>query len=272
MDIKAVKVLVTVISLLFVSSLLGGCTGAKPTKDRDGATATGDRSIFVYCGAGLRKPVEEIGHLFESKTGIKVTYTFAGSAQLNGQILLTKKGDVYLPGDLAELEPIRKEGLVRSERNVVYHIPVLAVPKGNPANIRSLADMSRPGVKVALGDPKANPIGKLADAVLDKKGILGLVEKNVVVRTPTVSELLVYLKMKQADAAIVWEDNCVGLSGEIEIVEGPELKEFTKVVPVVVLGCSTHPSEAEQFAKFLCSNECTELWRKWGFKPYVAEK
>jgi len=155
------------ILLLGLLAAMAGCGGER-NQDGGKVGEPAPATLLVYSGAGLKKPVEEIDAAFQKQTGIKVTYAFGGSAQLNSQILLTKKGDVYLPGDVEELAPLKE--MVKWKKDVVYHLPALAVPKTNPAGVRTLADLGRPGVKVALGDPQANPIGKLADRLLQESG------------------------------------------------------------------------------------------------------
>lgn len=127
---------------------------------------------MVYSGAGLRPAVEGLAAVFQEEIGLQITCTYGGAAQLNSRIILTGRGDVCLPGDVAELEPLREKGLVLEEHDLVYHVPVLAVPRENPAGIHSLADLGRAGVRVALGDPQAVPIGKVADQLLAEHGLL----------------------------------------------------------------------------------------------------
>lgn len=254
--------------LVLVSLVLNGCSKDQSQAERnDKADDAAGRSLLVYSGAGLKKPVEEIGAAFEAKTGIKVTYIFGGSAHLNSQILLTGQGDVYLPGDITELKPLKEKNLITWEKNVVYHIPVIAVPKGNPAGIQKLTDLGRQGVRVALGAPEANPIGKLADQLLKDHGLFEIVNKNVVVRTPTANELVMYLSTKQADVAVIWEENYHGVEDKIELITVPELKDYVKIVPVTVLNCSKEKELAQQLAEFFTSPTAYQIWTKWGYKP-----
>ncbi|OAT79531.1 molybdate ABC transporter substrate-binding protein [Desulfotomaculum copahuensis] len=270
---------ITMLFLVMIVLLATGCgRSTNPKPDQPGSKAGvqgstsqatgGKEALLVYSGAGLRKPMDEIGRVFTKKTGIPVTYTYAGAGQNNSQILLTKKGDVCIPGDITELNPLKKENLVGWNKKVVYHRPALAVPKGNPAGIHSLADLARPGVKVVLGDPKANPMGKLSDAVLKHAGLLEKVDRNVVARTPTINELLIYLSMKQADAAIIGAENYPGFKDKVDLVPVPELEKVSMVVPVAVLTCSKQSEKARQFAEFVASNEARAIWKKNGFKPY----
>jgi len=259
-----------IMMLIFVLALATGCgsTGQSPKASSGAAKdqAVEKKSLLVYSGAGLRKPMDELGKMFQEKTGITIQYTYAGSAQCVNQILTTDKGDVFLPGDSAELKTIIEKGMVSAQKPLVLHVPVLAVPKGNPAGIAKLEDLIKPNIKIALGDPKANPIGKLSDEILMDKGILEKVEKNVTVRTATANEPLTYLLMRQVDAAIIWEDNMVG-NENIELLNIPDFNKYIKTVPVVILKCSAEPELAAEFANFVSSQDALMIWEKWGFKP-----
>ena len=54
-------------------------------------TETKQEVIHAYVGAGMQKPMDEIGKLFEEKYGIKVEYDYAGSGYLYSKILASSK-------------------------------------------------------------------------------------------------------------------------------------------------------------------------------------
>ena len=253
-----IKLYIKIFAAIFVCLALSGCAQTKKTETI--------KTLFVYCGSGLSKPVEELGAAFEKRTGTKVTFTFGGSAQLASQILLTRKGDLFIPGDSAEIAPVEEKGLINKKADLVYHIPALAVPKSNPAGVHGLSDLKLPGVKVALGDPKSCPIGKVADAVLQKNQIYDEVEKNVVVKTATASEMVLYLSTGQADAAIIWKENLHNYEDKIKLLQVPELDSYTKTVPAAMLAFSEQKEEAGQFLNFLNSEESKVIWEKWGYQ------
>lgn len=261
--------LIMVMVFLFTAVLAGGCgstdsaTGSSQMEQETQPDSTAD-SILVYCGAGLRRPMEELGQLFQEENGTCVQFSFGGSAQCVNQILTVNKGDVFLPGDVAELKPLQEKDKILEQKPVVLHIPALAVPKGNPAGITGLKDLTKQGIKVVLGDPQANPIGKLADKVLKGAGIFDQVEPNVVARTATASELVTYLSMEQADAAVIWEDNLVG-NDQIEVVPTSEFEKFIKTVPAALLDCSQKPEIGKKFMEFVSSPAGLNIWQKWGF-------
>lgn len=262
--------LIMVMVFLLMAVLAVGCgstdpaTGSSQMEQESQPDSTAD-NILVYCGAGLRRPMEELGQLFQEETGTCVQFSFGGSAQCVSQILTVNKGDVFLPGDVAELKQLQEKNKILEQKPVVLHIPALAVPKGNPAGITGLKDLTKPGIKVVLGDPQANPIGKLADKVLKGAEIFDQVEPNIVARTATASELVTYLSMEQADAAVIWEDNLVG-NDQIEVVPTSEFEKFIKTVPAALLDCSLKPEIGKKFMEFVSSPAGLNIWEKWGFK------
>ncbi len=141
-------------------------------------------SIMVYSGAGMRKPMDEIGLAFEGKYGTKVTYNYAGSNALLSQMELTKEGDAYMPGETMYIDIANEKGLTDYQQLVCYHIPIITVPKGNPGNITCLEDLAKPGVRLVWGDPDVAAIGKTGKGILEKNGLYEAAWANVIATLP----------------------------------------------------------------------------------------
>jgi molybdate transport system substrate-binding protein len=224
--------------------------------------------LLVYSGAGLRKPMDKIGVSFEKKYGVFVRYNYAGSNTLLSQIELTKKGDCYMPGATMYIEKAKQKGFVDYEKPVAYHIPVIAVPEGNPAKIKGLANLTKPGVKIILGDPKAAACGKIAKKVLKKNKIYDDVQKNVIAYTATANELVVYVCMRQADAIINWKASLLGTEDKTDIVEIPKKQNCIKVIPIGRLTFSKNKEMARKFVDFVASFEGKAIFKACGFTAY----
>jgi molybdate transport system substrate-binding protein len=275
---KKCKILIMMI--LLCSVITFGCIQEKPKEtvlknetawELIPSTIENVESLFVYCGAGMRKPMDEIGLLFEEENGISVNYNYAGSNTLLSQMELTQKGDIYMPGATYYFDVAREKGFTDYEQLIAYHVPVIAVPKGNPANITSLDDLAKSGVKVILGDSKAVAIGKLGDTLLKDNGIYEDVEKNVVARGATVNELVVYVSMDQGDASIIWEDLVVN-NEKIESVAINSQKNIIKIIPVGTLSFSNKDDAAKKFVDFVASDKGKTIFKKHGFTTYPNEK
>jgi len=236
------------------------------------AAPTATSALMVYSGAGMRKPMDEIGTVFEHKYGVAVNYNYAGSNTLLSQIELTQEGDVYMPGATMYIETAKEKGFVDYEQNVAYHVPVIAVPEGNPANITCLEDLTKQGVKVVLGDPKAAACGKIAKQILEKNGIFDVVDANVIACAATVNELVVYICMSTADASIIWKASLVGTEKETDIIEIPKEQNIIKIIPIGTLTFSECQDMAKQFVDFVTSAEGKAIFETHGFTTYPNEK
>jgi len=232
--------------------------------------AENNSSLLVYSGAGLRKPMDEIAEVYKKEYGVQINYTYAGSAQNLSQLQMAGEGDIYVPGSQYYYEQAAKKDLTSYKRDVAYHIPVIAVPKGNPAEIKSLNDLTKSGVEVTLGDERSAAIGRLSQKILAKNNLLEEVEKNVVAKAATVNELVIYINMNQADASIIWQDNVAGVKN-IDIIDIAEEKNEIKTIPAAVLSFSENEKEARKYVDFIASKKGRSIFEKHGFEALKME-
>jgi len=232
--------------------------------------STAEKTLLVYCGAGMKEPMEEIASIYEEKEGTKIEYTYGGSAQLLSQIELYQKGDLYMPGALSYIQSAINKSFVDKTEDIVYHALVMAVPKGNPANITTIEDIAKPGVRVAIGEPSGPAVGTATKKMLERNGLWNATQKNIVVKSGTVNELLVYTAMNQADVAIIWMD--LFNPENMELVEISQKTGLVDVVPIGTLTFSKNKEEAEKFMNFVASDEGKDLYKKHGFEIYPSSK
>lgn len=270
--IAILGILVLAAAAIFAAGCINQQTTATESLVPAGTTPDGNDTIhlLVYCGAGMKDPMEEIAQVYEEKSGTNIEYTYGNSAQLLSQIELLQTGDAYMPGARPYIQTAIDKGYVNSSVDVVYHVMVIAVPKGNPANISSVEDLARTGVRVAIGEPSGPAIGKAAQKMLQADGLWDTVAPNIVVKTATVNELVVYLEMGQADAAIIWED--LYNPDTMDLVEIPEDQGVVDIVPIGSLTFSTNPAEAENFVNFVASDEAKAIFTRHGFTIYPSSK
>lgn len=261
---KSKKVLISVLVFIIVSIISMGCG----QKQQNNASSNQEKkSLLVYCAAGVNKPMEEIGKAFEEKYGVKIEYTYANSSDLIGQMEVSHKGDLCVLASDEDYETANKKNLTLEKTDLVYHVPVIAVPKGNPAGINSINDFSKSGVKIILGDPKTSPLGKLATKLFTKAGIEKQVEGNVVSTVTTVNEIVTFLSMKKADASIIWEDNALNAAKNIDLIQIPKDQNLIKVVPISTLKSSKDSELAKKFMDYTASSEGKAIFVKYNLKP-----
>ena len=261
---KKYSKLITVILIICLAiSLITGCGGkSEPAEEQqsDNTDNLSGKTLQIYCGAGMSKPFEEIANAFKSDTGCEMQVVYANAAQIQTQIKTAQEGDLFIAGSAEELAPVKD--YVAANKDLVKHIPVLAVKKGNPLGITGLNDLTKEGVKVVLGDADATPIGKLSNKALSDLGILN--STNIVARTTTAPEIFNALSMGECDAIIVWKENVSG--DEVEIVNTTDLDKYIKTVPAASLTFNKDKDTLDAFLKFLDSDKAKDIWKNYGYE------
>lgn len=259
---KLKKWLVVLLVMGTIVSLVSGCSSkAEESQEKvEAAQSLAGQTVFVYCGAGMTKPFGEIADKFKAETGCEMEVVYANAAQLQNQIKTTGEGDLFIAGSADELAPVKDS--ITESKELVKHIPVLAVKSGNPLGISGLNDLTKEGVEVVLGDGEATPIGKIANKALTDLGILSNV--NVIARAATAPEIFNALSVDECDAIIVWKENVTGST--TEIVKTTDLDAYVKKVPAAKLSSSKNTEALDAFMTFLDSDSAKAIWENYGYE------
>lgn len=220
-------------------------------------------TLMIYCGAGMTKPFQEIADSFKAATGCEMNVTYANAGQIQSQITTSEESDMFIAGSAEELKPV--ESYVSESKALVKHIPVLAVQSGNPKNITSLAGLAEEGVSLIIGDIDSTPIGKIAKKALTDAGIFDKV--RIEASTATAPQMATAIAAGEADAAIIWKENCDAQG--VEIVDNSGLEDYIKTIPAASLSCSADHDARQAFLDYLNSGDVQEIWLKYGYE--IAE-
>ncbi len=244
-------VIVTVVCLLVLTGVLifAWSGDAREAKAASGSPV----KLMAFAGAGMQPPLNELAATFAKRTGIQVEYSYKGSGCLLPDIAIGRKGDIYIPGELFYMKQAVDRKLIGKYRPVTNMTTVIICQPGNPKKIAKVQDLGRPGLRVGLGDAKAIAIGRAARTVLDKAKCRKAVEKNVVLQCMNVVELANAVKLRQLDAAIVWDGTAALSKGAVATIPIAPVCRVSSTVSAGVLKSSQHPKEAARFMDFLAS-------------------
>lgn len=258
----------TALSAVLACAGLTGCgsdqvasTAASTTGSAAPAALEG-KALNIYCGAGMTDPFQEIANAFEQQTGCTMNITFANAAQIQTQIKTTGEGDFFIAGSKEELKPVQDS--VTSSIDLVKHIPVLAVPEGNPANIQTLADLPT-AQTILIGDPESTPIGKVAAKAMTDAGVMEAVKKSGAITTSTTApQIAQALAQGEGDAGIVWKENAT--KANVTILENSGMEDYVKVIPCALLTSAANAEATDAFQDFLQTEEAQAIWTSYGYE------
>lgn len=231
--------------------VLAGCGGPTAPKDGEGPDSGQAPELVILVGNSFIPPTEQLIQQFAEQTGIGATFTTGGSEDLLPHVKAKRQGDVYITHD-PYLDYTREAGAYADHVTVGFVAPVLAVQKGNPQNITSIDDLTRPGLKVALSDPEYSTCGEMVRDLLQKKGIYDEVMANVGNRlTKGHNNLGNLLKTQVVDVVIMWNGVANTFKDDLDVVKTPYEYDEEVAVRVIGLNYSKQPEAVEQFIEFV---------------------
>src|ERR1043166_8324082 len=123
-----------------------------------------------------------------SQIASKEHYSFGGSNALAAQIQQGAPADVLASANTSIPFQLYDEGLVEKPLLFTRNQLVLIVPKAHPADIHSVADVAKPGVKLVVA-ARGVPVGDYTRTVLKNMNLSNALD-NVVSNETDVREVL----------------------------------------------------------------------------------
>jgi molybdate transport system substrate-binding protein len=255
------------------ATLAAGCTGgappASPPPPSPSATpGAGDRvtparEVKVYASDVLSEAFTVLGRQFEAiYPDLHVVFTFGPGNVVAQQVTAGAAADVFAADPVA-MRRVTDARLARgATRILVRNWLVIAVPRGNPARVGGLADVGRPGVRVAVCSDHL-PCGAATTRVLAAGGVTV---------TPVATEhdattLLAKVRRGEVDAALAYRSDVKAAGAAVSSIELPNAAQAADAYPVVALKSAANPDGGAAFIGYASSALGRKVLEAAGFGP-----
>jgi molybdate transport system substrate-binding protein len=252
-------------ALRFARYLAAPDTGGVIFRQSGFEPAGGDKwamkpEMILYSGGVNRLAIEKLLQRFSDREGATVTTVFNGcgilcaSMKTMGDSSNPKFPDAYYACDVCFVPPVAQyfpEAVIMTETDIV-----IAVPKGNPHHVKTLADLAQPGLRVGLSNAEQATLGFMTRAILKNLNLYDSVMKNVVVQVPTSDFLINQMRAGGLDAAIVYKVNVQPQAEHLESIPLPADKAKA-VQPFSVRADSANRELSKRLLAFLRENKAS---------------
>lgn len=230
---------------------------------------THEHRLLVWATTSLREPLQHLAREYERLAGqATVELRFGG-----GDDLLTARNqgeacDVVAIGDSSQMSRfaaaahLAPHGVAELARNRL----AIVVPAGNPAAIRELADLGRPGVRLAVGRRSAS-IGRYASWALSA----AQVAVEPAVRVASADAVLAEVAAGRADAGIVYTTTLRGAPASVEGVVIAPAQNQPVLYSIAVDRQAAQSAGARAFVALACGEVGQRILRDSGFLPPGAK-
>jgi molybdate transport system substrate-binding protein len=234
------------------------------------SAAAEGKTLTVFAAASMKNALDDIDALYTTKTGVKITASYAASSALARQIEQGAPADVFVSADPDWMDyAIGKKTINEPTRaNLLGNSIVLIAPKDSRIdNVDigrgfDLAKLAGDG-KIATGDVRAVPVGKYAKAALEKLGAWQAAEPTFAM-AESVRAALTLVARGEAVLGIVYSTDAKVEPGVKIVGTFPADSHPAIIYPVAAT--TTSKPEASDYLAFLRSSTAKAIFEKYGFK------
>jgi molybdate transport system substrate-binding protein len=226
------------------------------------AQAAGEATLTVYAAASLTDAFPKIAP--------SAKYSFAGSNTLAAQIQQGAPADVFASANMTLPTMLFQKNLCSKPVVFTRNTLVLIVPKSNPANVHSVYDLKKPGIKLVIAGPGV-PVGSYTLQIL-KNMNLSSVLSNVVSRETDVREVLAKVALGEADAGFVYSTDARTVPGKVTVLKVPAWAQPKVQYGICIVSNSSNKAAALAFVNRTVGKAGQKILLAYGFLPRVKKK
>lgn len=240
----------TALTVALLATVMSSCGTAEPTR------------LTVLAAASLNDVFTTLGHrLEESEQDVEVRFSFAASSTIARQVVEGAPADAIATADEATMQiVVDADDADGTPTTFASNVLEIAVPPGNPAGIRRLADLADPDVKVVLCAAQV-PCGAAAQRLLDAADVA----VNPVTYGSDVTATLSQVRLGEVDAALVYRTDVMSAEGDVVGVPVPNADAARNNDVMCVLRDAAEPELARKFVDLVMSKSGRETLAAAGF-------
>ena len=191
-------------------------------------------------------------------------YNFAGSDALATQIKLGAPADIFASASPDQPQALYAAGVVEKPVTFATNKLVLIVPASNPANIDSVYDLTRRGVKLDIGTPTV-PIGSYTRQIIGNLGLSESALPQVVTQDKDVATIAAHVGLGTVDAGFVYITDAMTAGSKVKIIKLPAWAQPPVRYQIAVVAKSANQAADAAWIKRLTSTAGRKLLVANGF-------
>lgn len=238
------------------------------------ASSDNSSELIVFAAASMTETLNQIKTLYEAKhPGVSIIYNFDSSGTLKTQIQEGAPCDIFISAAPRQMNQLEELGLIIPETriNLLENKVALAVPEGNPKDIKSYDDLSERlkagNILLAMGNSDV-PVGQYTQKIFAFYGLdeAGLAKSGVLTYGSNVKEVTTQVAEAAVDCGIIYATDA--FSAKLQVIDTATKEMCGQVIyPASILKDSKDEMRARSFLNYLTGSEADEVFKSVGFSP-----
>lgn len=195
-----------------------------------------------------------------------------------GELIISAVPDLIAASPV-QLEKLKEENLVHSFAKYASNDLSMIVKKGNPRQIKTLEDLAKPNVYIAIPNPATEGIGRLVLDALESFGGKDFKNQIAEEKIKKAESFFTQIHHRQSpqwleeakiDVAFVWSTEATYLIDSGKDFEKISIDSNHNQIGHYAIGLLNHAPHFQlgsQFMEFMVSAEALGIYTKYGFGP-----
>jgi len=223
-------------------------------------------TVYVAAAASLQGPLEKIAADFAQEDhDNQIILSFAGSAQLERQILAGTGTDIFFAADPTNLQSLQQANVIEQQVEVLSNQLVLIGAKGDSRVLRAPPDLAKRQVKrIAVGDA-AVPVGNYARDYLQRLKLYERLQGKIV-GVDNVRAVFSMVAKGAAQAGFVYLTDYQQSPGDVRLIAAIPADQHRPIIyPLVLLRRAAKSPQAQKVFAYLHAPKALATFTKFGF-------
>ena len=228
-----------------------------------GCNKSSQKELTISVATSLLNPINKIIEEYENENNVKVNVNFGGSGTLKNQIENGADVCAYFSANEKFMNELVDKNMVEKENITVPISNSLVLIKSDKCkyDIKSLEDILKYDVTMAIGQTDTVPAGQYAKESLEKLNIFNKI-KDKLVYGKDVSAVKNYVETSEVDLGIVYKSDTLDLKNSQFVLEIPQ-NTHEKIN--YTLATINNSEDGKKIIEFINSKSSKEILKEYGF-------
>ncbi len=233
-------------------------------------------TVVAYTAASLKGVSPKLASDFSAMyPGNKLVFNLDGTQALKSQVENGAYADIFISASNVYSTALTNGGyfVPGTVKPLTSNYVIVILPASNPGNIQSLADLAKPGVKIAMED-KSVPAGAATLVALSNLAKSSYnndwnasILKNVVTYDTSEPGVATKVALGEVDAGFVYESTFTAAPKDTyKSITIAKKDNYLQTYSIGVLKESSSPATAQMFEDFMLSSVGQQDLRDYGFR------
>lgn len=223
------------------------------------------KEFVVYLAASMTKPAKVMADKFNAEhDDMEIVLNIGSSGELLSKMEMAQLGDFFIPASDSFLQQALEKDMITETRPFLRQWPVFCISKSGAEQIKNFDDLAKPGLKIAVGNPKTTALGQNWTIIETKLPAeqAQAIRANMTIEAAQANQIVQYINTDVVSAGLLFDS--IAQANGFEYVEIPAAINVPETSHITVLKFTKNtPEDLATVQQYIMEN--LDIFEKAGY-------